>query len=77
MRRKGKKLIDKVESIKEWERIHIDNTKRKYPFPYIHESKISLRIYEGELRQVIMKGNGKVMAVKSLLLLLPTILVLK
>jgi len=59
LRRRGKKLIDKAENVKEWKRIHIVNTKRKYPAPYIHESKIRLRGYEGELRQVIMKGNGR------------------
>ncbi|EKD39806.1 MAG: Transposase, IS4 [uncultured bacterium] len=32
--------------------------KRKYPQPMVHVSTIELRGYEGELRQIIVRGNG-------------------
>lgn len=59
LRRRGKKLIEKVELLPGWRRIHLDNTRRKYPNPQVHESTIRLRGYEGELRQIIVRGNGR------------------
>jgi transposase len=58
LRRRGKKLLDQVKHLKPWKKIHLDTVKRKYPNPLIHESIISLKGYEGLLRQVIVKGNG-------------------
>ena len=58
LRRRGKKLIDQVKNLAPWKRIHIPHAKRKYPNPLVHESFISLTDYEGELRQVIVRGNG-------------------
>jgi len=58
LRRRGKNLIDQVNKLKSWKRIKIPHAKRKYPNPLVHESFIELRDYEGELRQVIVRGNG-------------------
>jgi len=58
LRRRGKKLIDKINKLKPWKRIHITHAKRKYPHPQVHESFITLRDYDGELRQIIIRGNG-------------------
>jgi len=58
LRRRGKKLIDKINNLGPWKRINIPHAKRKYPNPLVHESFIELRDYEGELRQVIVRGNG-------------------
>ena len=58
LRRRGKKLIDQVDKLKSWKRINIPHVKRKYPNPQVHESFIELREYEGELRQIIVRGNG-------------------
>jgi hypothetical protein len=58
LRRRGKKLIDKVNKLKSWKRIHITHAKRKYPHPQVHESFITLRDYDGQLRQIIIRGNG-------------------
>ena len=58
LRRRGKKLIDNVNKLKPWKRIHITHAKRKYPNPQVHESCITLRDYDGELRQIIVRGNG-------------------
>lgn len=59
LRRRGKKLLDQAERLSGWKRIHLENTKRKYPNPQVHESTIQLRGYEGELRQIIVRGNGR------------------
>jgi hypothetical protein len=59
LRRRGKRLVEQVKTLKPWNKIHLDTVKRKYPNPLVHESTISLNSYEGLLRQVIVKGNGR------------------
>ncbi len=58
LRRRGKRLLGAIEGITEWTRIHIPHDKRKYPNPLVHESRLHLPGYQGELRQIIVKGNG-------------------
>ena len=58
LRRRGETLIKNAESLQGWKRIHIPHEKRKFPNPEVHESTITLRGYEGSLRQVIVRGNG-------------------
>jgi transposase len=59
LRRRGKNLVGNLEKLKPWERIHIPHEKRKYPDPYIHQSLVPLKDYEGQLRQIILRGNGR------------------
>ena len=59
LRRRGKKLIKKIDQMAPWRRIHIPHPKRKFPNPLVHESMISLRNYKGTLRQVVMRNNGR------------------
>jgi hypothetical protein len=59
LRRRGRRLVQNVQAIKQWKRIHIPHGKRKYPNPLVHETTVHLRGYEGLLRQVIMKNNGR------------------
>src|SRR4030067_309879 len=47
------------EKTQSWHRLHIPHAKRKYPDPMVHDSRVGLRGYEGELRQIIMRGNGR------------------
>jgi hypothetical protein len=58
LRRRGKKLLEQVNTLGPWKRIHIPHKKRKYPNPYVLESKIEIDGYDGQLRQVVVKGNG-------------------
>lgn len=58
LRRRGKKLLDKADKLTGWQRIHIPHERRKYPNPEVHESAITLRGYDGMVRQVIVRGNG-------------------
>ena len=58
LRRRGKNMIDGMKQLEPWSRIHIPHAKRKYPNPLIHESVITLPDYQGNLRQVIVRGNG-------------------
>ena len=59
LRRRGHKLIAELEKIGSWKRITIANEKRKYQNPLIYESQIPLRDYDGRVRQIIMRGNGR------------------
>jgi len=58
LRRRGEKLLRGVEQLDGWKRIHIPHEKRKFPNPLVHESTIQLRGYDGEIRQLIVRGNG-------------------
>lgn len=59
LRRRGEKLVEKAAELEPWTRISIPHEKRKYPHPMVHESRVELRGYEGELRQIILRGNGR------------------
>lgn len=59
LRRRGAALLREVDSLDGWTRIHVPHAKRKYPNPQVHESSLTLRGYDGELRQLIMRGNGR------------------
>jgi transposase len=59
LRRRGARLLKNAQEIKDWKRIHIPHPKRKFPNPLVNESMVVLRGYKGELRQVIVKGNGR------------------
>jgi len=58
LRRRGKRLLEKVAQLEGWQGIHVPHAKRKYPNPEVHESVVKLRDYAGELRQVVIRGNG-------------------
>ena len=58
LRRRGIKLLKQVEKLSPWQRITIPHAKRKYPNPLVHDSLITLRGYEGQIRQVVIRGNG-------------------
>jgi len=58
LRRRGKNMMHQIDKLGPWKRINIPHAKRKYPNPIVYESFITLPDYEGELRQVIVRGNG-------------------
>lgn len=58
LRRRGKKLIEGLDTVGPWKRIHIAHAKRKYQNPQVYESMVELTDYSGTLRQVVVRGNG-------------------
>ncbi len=60
LRRRGKKLVSGAELIPadQWARVHIESAKRKFKNPMVHDAKVHIKEY-GEIRQLIMKGNGR------------------
>ena len=59
LRRRGGTMVQDLDELQGWKKIHIAHAKRKYPNPQVHESTTDLRNYEGKLRQVIVRGNGR------------------
>jgi transposase len=58
LRRRGKKLIKALAKTGPWRRIHIDHDKRKFQNPQVYESMVTLKGYTGQVRQIIVRGNG-------------------
>lgn len=58
LRRRGQKLLEETDKLETWTKITIPHDKRKYPNPFIHESEVELKDFEGTARQIILKGNG-------------------
>lgn len=58
LRRRGEKLIQELDRMTPWKRIHIPHPKRKFPNPLVHESLVPLRHYEGLARQIVIRDNG-------------------
>ena len=60
LRRRGKAMVEEALSATEgWKRIHVPHAKRKFPNPQVRESRITLVGYPKELRQIVMRGNGR------------------
>ena len=59
LRRRGKTLVKNIDKLGPWKRINIPHAKRKYPNPLVYESNVTLKDYEGSLRQVVVRGNGR------------------
>ena len=59
LKRRGKNFMKQVARITEWEKVRLDNIKRKYRLLEFAESHIDLKDYEGKLRQIIVTGTGR------------------
>lgn len=59
LRRRGSRLVTQAEQLTDWVRVHIPHAKRKYPNPRVHDSLVQLRGYDGDIRQLIVRGNGR------------------
>lgn len=59
LRRRGARLIEAAGKITDWKRIYVPRKGRKSPDPYVNESKVLLKNYDGDVRQIIMKGSGR------------------
>lgn len=62
LRRRSKKLVEHTHQVpeQEWQTIKLNKSfRRKYRNLRVYESTISLKDYKGELRQIIIKNNGR------------------
>jgi transposase len=59
LRRRSKQMVERAKKEGGFKKIHIAHAKRKYPNPQVKESRVQLAGYSrGELRQIVMRGNG-------------------
>lgn len=60
LRRRGKNLIQKINAISEneWQKIQVTRSKGKKQTIRVYDNLISLRHYEGELREIIITEHG-------------------
>ena len=58
LRRRGAGMLGSFSKFEPWQKIHIPHGKRKFPNPEVHESRVSLKDYDGEVRQIVVRGNG-------------------
>jgi len=59
LRRRGAKLVEHADSIKDWKRINVPHAKRKFPNPFVHDELVELQKFPKPIRQVIIKGTGR------------------
>lgn len=58
LRRRGAGMLKTLSKLEPWHKIHIPHAKRKFPNPEVHESRVTLKGYDGEVRQIVVRGNG-------------------
>lgn len=59
LRTRGNYVHKKIAQIQEWEKVTIDNIKRKYKNLNAFSELIDLKDYEGKIRQIIIIGTGR------------------
>jgi len=59
LRRRGDNMIRKASEAEGFKTIHIPHEKRKYPNPQARESIIKIGGYDGDLRQIVLRGTGR------------------
>jgi len=59
LRRRGAALLASVSRLGPCKRIAIPHGKRTYPHVEVHDSILALPRYGGDIRQIILRGNGR------------------
>lgn len=58
LRRRGKNILREIEAITEWKTLNLDQAKRIYKRPRVHERKVQVKEV-GEVREFVVTGNGR------------------
>jgi len=59
IRKRGKNILKKIENNNNWTSVKLDIKNRKYKKLRVYEEKVTVNNYEGNLRQIIVTGNGR------------------
>jgi transposase len=59
LQRRGKKIIDHINKISDWKKIRLNKTTRKYKALKISERPVTIKHYDGQLRQIVVTGTGR------------------
>ena len=59
LKRRGKKILEFIKSIKTWKKIRLNKPTRKHQLLKVYEELITINDYEGPIRQIIVTGTGR------------------
>jgi hypothetical protein len=59
LKRRGKKILENIQKISNWTKIRLNKTTRKYRLLKIYQEPVTIRDYDGQLRQIIVTGTGR------------------
>jgi transposase len=59
LQRRGKKILDQINKISDWKKIRLNKTTRKYKALKISEQPVTIKHYDGQLRQIVVTGTGR------------------
>lgn len=62
IRRRGKNLVDRIDNIPagQWKKVRIQNADGKGRTLKLYEERVKIKDYDGEIRQICIKGHGKI-----------------
>jgi len=61
LQRRGKRLLQQINKISDWKKIRLTKRSRKYQLLKIFEQPVSLKDYDGQLRQIVVTGTGRLL----------------
>lgn len=59
LKRRGKNILAEIQKITDWKKIRIAKNSRKYQLLKIYDAPVTIKDYDGELRQIIVTGTGR------------------
>ena len=59
LKRRGKNILQEIKKIKTWKKIRLNSPTRKYQLLKVHEETITIKDYEGPIRQIVVTGTGR------------------
>jgi transposase len=59
LKRRGKKHLENIQKISDWTKIRLNKTTRKYQRLKIYQEPVTIKDYDGQLRQIIVTGTGR------------------
>ena len=59
LKRRGKKILEFIKSIKTWKKIRLNKPTRKHQLLKVYEELVTINDYEGPIRQIIVTGTGR------------------
>ena len=61
LQRRGKRLLQQINKISDWKKIRLTKRSRKYQLLKIFEQPVSLKDYDGQLREIVVTGTGRLL----------------
>jgi len=59
LQRRGKKILQELAQISDWKKIRLNKKSRKYQLLKIFQQPVTIKDYDGRLRQIVVTGTGR------------------